>query len=461
MIPTIAREQNVSLETAQWMLTITLLVGAIATPINGRLADGQLRRNALLGTLAIVLVGAVISALSNTFPPFIAGRAMQGAGQAILPLTIASAREFLPRDKMRSGIAILSISTAAGVGIGYPLTGMITKYSNYHAGFWFAAVVTGIALVACYFVVPNSREIATRPLDIAGAVLLSISLLALLLAISQGESWGWTTSKSVTLVAIGVVAVGIWIVYELRIPHPLVQLRLLTRRLVLAANVVVVLMGMALYMMSSLINRYVQTPSAAGYGLDSTLLQTGLMLAPLSVGSVLSSQVASRMSTRIAPGRILAVGASITGLNMLYLALTRTYWWEIVIATLILGVGVGLTFAMMPALIIRSVPPEETGSATGMNQVLRLVGGAIGSAFSVAILTAHHPAGVPFTSDHGYTVAFLAGAAFCFVAAVCSLVLIGKAGTLTSPVVSETPAQELATSEPSYRTITTAMDAGS
>ena len=192
-------------------------------------------------------------------------------------------------------------------------------------------------------------------------------------------------------IVIGLIAIGVWIVYELRIPNPLVQLRLLTRRLVLAANVVVVLMGMALYMMSSLINRYVQTPSAAGYGLDSTLLQTGLMLAPLSVGSVLSSQVASRMSTRIAPGRILAVGASITGLNMLYLALTRTYWWEIVIATLILGVGVGLTFAMMPALIIRSVPPEETGSATGMNQVLRLVGGAIGSAFSVAIFSVLRP----------------------------------------------------------------------
>lgn len=442
MIPTIAREQGVSLEAAQWMLTITLLVGAIATPLNGRLADGQMRRKALLGTLTIVMIGAIISALSDTFAPFIAGRAMQGAGQAILPLTIASAREYLPRERMRSGIAILSVSTAAGLGIGYPLTGLVTKYGDYHAGFWFAAIVTAFAVLACYFIVPNSRETNKARLDLVGAALFSVGLLCVLLAISQGDQWGWTSSETLALIAVGAATIAVWVVYELRIPHPLVQLRLLTRRLVLAANVVVVLMGMALYMMSSLINRYVQTPVEANYGLHSSLLQTGLMLAPLSLGSIISSQVAARMSARIIPGRILAVGATITGLNMLYLALTRTYWWEIVLATLILGVGVGMTFSMMPGLIIRSVPADETGSATGMNQVLRLVGGAIGSAFSVSILAAHHETGTAYVSNQGYTIAFAVGAIFCFAAAVFSLVLIGKAGTQPAQIVSEVLAKD-------------------
>jgi cyanate permease len=161
------------------------------------------------------------------------------------------------------------------------------------------------------------------------------------------------------------------------------------------------------------------------------------MLTPLSIGSVISSRLAARLVTRIGPGITLALGSAITGGDMLYMAITRSYRWEIVLATFLLGIGVGMTFAIMPALIIRSVPAHETGSATGLNQVLRLVGGAIGSAASVAILTAHQPDGAPFTTDHGYTVAFATGAVLCFLAAIGSLLMIGGAGRSSSPAPAE------------------------
>lgn len=444
MIPTIAREQGVSLETAQWLLTITLLVGAVATPLNGRLADGPWRRQTILISLGLVLIGAIISALSDSFPPFIAGRALQGIGQAIIPLTIATARDFLPKENVRSSIGILSITTAAGVGLGYPITGLIAEHFDYHAGFWFAAIVTAAALIAVYLVVPANSKTVRRPLDLVGALLLSLGLLALLLPISQGERWGWGSNRVVALFMGAVVLLGLWVAQELRTTNPLVELRLLARRFVLAADVISVLMGVGLYSMSSLVNRYVQTPSGAGYGFDSTLLATGLMLTPLSVGSVLSSQVSSRLTRRFGPGLVLAIGSAVTGADMLFLALTRSHRWEIVIATFMLGIGVGLTFAMMPALIIRSVPAHETGSATGLNQVLRLVGGSIGSAASVAILTAHQPQGAPFTTNHGYTIAFAAGGALCFLAAIGSLLLIGRTGA--TPAAERVPAaaQELA-----------------
>jgi MFS family permease len=439
MIPTIAREQQVTLETAQWMLTITLLVGAVATPLNGRLADGPWRRHAMLISLGIVLIGAVISALSDTFPPFIVGRAMQGVGQAIIPLSIATARDYLPKEKVRSSIGILSITTAAGVGLGYPITGLIARQYDYHAGFWFAAIVTALALVALYVVFPVSSDLKSRPLDIPGAVLLSFGLMALLLPISQGQRWGWGSTNVIGLLLVALVLLALWVVQELRTKHPLVELRLLARRFVLAADVISVLMGAGLYAMSSLVNRYVQTPSDAGYGFDSTLLMTGLMLTPLSIGSVLSSQIAGRLTRRVSSRWVLAGGALVTGLDMIYLAITRSHRWEIVIATFLLGVGVGLTFAMMPALIIRSVPAHETGSATGLNQVLRLVGGSIGSAASVAILSAHHPAGQLYTSDHGYTIAFAVGGVICLIAAIGSLVLMRQPqGVDELVVVSET-----------------------
>jgi MFS family permease len=444
MIPTIAREQNVSLETAQWLLTITLLVGAVATPLNGRLADGPWRRQTILISLGLVFIGAIISALSDTFPPFIAGRALQGIGQATIPLTIATARDFLPKEKVRSSIGVLSITTAAGVGLGYPITGLIAEHFDYHAGFWFAAFVTALALIAVYLVVPANSKTERRPLDLVGALLLSLGLLALLLPISQGGRWGWGSTQAVSLFVAAAVLLGLWVAQELRAAHPLVELRLLAHRFVLAADVIAVLMGVGLYSMSSLVNRYVQTPSEAGYGLNSTLLVTGLMLTPLSVGSVLASQVSSRLTRRLGPGLVLAIGSALTGADMLYLAVARTYWWEIVIATFVLGIGVGLTFAMMPALIIRSVPANETGSATGLNQVLRLVGGSIGSAASVAILTAHQPAGAHYTTNHGYTVAFAIGGTLCLLAAVVSLLLIGRTGANSAPEVTPARSPEFA-----------------
>lgn len=447
MIPTIAREQGVSVDTAQWLLTVTLLVGAVATPITGRLADGPRRRQTMLASLGLVFIGAIISALSDSFAPFIAGRAMQGIGQAIIPLTIAAARDVLPRERVRGSIGILSITTAAGVGLGYPITGFIAEHFDYHAGFWFAAFVTAVAIVAVFLVVPPNSQTESRPLDLPGALLLSFGLLALLLPISQGERWGWGSGRVLGLLALAVLALGLWVAQELRSRNPLVELRLLAHRYVLAADVISVLMGMGLYSMSSLVNRYVQTPSEAGYGLHSSLLTTGLMLTPLSIGSVLSSQVAARLVRGVGPGVVLALGSAITGADMLYLSITRSQRWEIVIATFLLGIGVGLTYAMMPALIIRSVPAHETGSATGLNQVLRLVGGSVGSAASVAILTAHQPAGSAFTTNHGYTVAFAAGAVLCFLAALGSLLLVGRAGGSPSPVPVERaadPARDLA-----------------
>jgi MFS family permease len=424
MIPTIANAQNVSLETAQWLLTITLLVGAVSTPFSGRLADGPLRRYVILVTLALVLAGSVLAAIAGNFPLLLAGRALQGLGQSLIPLAIAVARDRLPAAKLKPGIAILSITTAAGAGLGYPITGFIAQHFNYQAGFWFAAIVTTIALILVFLVVPSNASIESKPLDFAGAMLLSFALISLLLPISQGRSWGWGSDRVIGLLILSLVLTGIWIIQELRTPYPLVELRLITKRTVLAADLAALLIGIALYGMSSLINRFMQTPASAGYGFDSSLVMVGITLMPLAFGSIAASKISSPLTARIGPGRVLSAGAIIVGLDMLYLAFTRTYRWELMIATFVLGIGVGLTFAMMPALIIRSVPPTETGSATGLNQVLRLVGGSMGSAASIAILSAHVQGDSFIPADSGYTVAFAAGAILCFIAAFVCFVLI-------------------------------------
>jgi MFS family permease len=426
MIPTIAAERQVSLETAQWLLTVTLLVGAVASPLFGRLADGPWRRPVILATLGLVLAGSILAAVAENFPLLLAGRSLQGLGQSLVPLAIAVARDRFPTHRLRSGIAILSVTTAAGAGLGYPITGFIAEHYNYQAGFWFASIVTAVALALVWRVVPGNPTAISRPIDMWGAVLISLSLTSLLLAISQGQRWGWGSGVVVGLLVSAVLIGAWWVIHELRIEHPLVELRLVTRRMVLAADLVAVLMGIALYAMSSLVNRYLQTPAEAGYGFDSSLVVVGLTLLPLSIGSVAASRLSTPLTNRFGPGRVVAGGAMLVGLDMLFLALMRTEVWYFAAAMLVLGIGIGLTFAMMPSLIIMSVPPQETGSATGLNQVLRLVGGSVGSAASIAILSSHHDGGSPFPAPGGYTVAFAAGAAICVAAAIVCLVLINE-----------------------------------
>jgi predicted MFS family arabinose efflux permease len=426
MVPTIARELGVSLESAQWLLTVTLLVGSVATPIGGRLADGSRRKWVVLGALAIVCLGSAIAATIRSFPFFLLGRGMQGVGLAIVPMAIAIARDTMPRQRAREGIAVLSVTTAIGTGLGYPVTGLLGERFGYQVPYVMAALMSLVAVVLLWRTVPAVTAGRSSHLDLPGAALLSLALVCLLLAISEGRGWGWSSPGIVGL-ALGAVVFGaLWVVVELRTTEPLVELRLALNPLVMSANVTAFLMGMGLFAVSSLVSRYVQAPEEAGYGFGAGLLVAGLMLMPLSFGSMASTRFSRWLNARVGPGPVLPIGAGIVALTGVFLAVARSQPWEILVAVALLGLGISTTFAAMPALIIRAVPPHETGSATGLNAVLRSIGGSIGSAASIALLSTFTPAGAHLPTDSGYTVAFLAGAVACLGAVGASVILTPK-----------------------------------
>ncbi|MDP9434908.1 MAG: MFS transporter, partial [Actinomycetota bacterium] len=157
LVPTIAEVDDVSLAAAQWSLTVSLLVGAVATPALGRLGDGPRRKQVVVAVLLAVLAGCVLAALPLGFEALLAGRALQGLGLGLTPLAMAVAREALPPDRARSAVAMLSVTTVAGVGIGYPLTGLVTDVFGLHGGFWSAAAISGAAALLAAGVLPASR----------------------------------------------------------------------------------------------------------------------------------------------------------------------------------------------------------------------------------------------------------------------------------------------------------------
>ncbi|MFS3127424.1 MFS transporter [Nocardioides sp. Bht2] len=414
LVPSIAADMDVSISTAQWMLTINLLAGAIATPVMGRLGDGPHQKRLLLIALGVVLLGCVVAALAPTFEIFLIGRALQGLTYGIVPVTIAIARQRVAPEHARNAISSLSVTVASGMGIGYPLTGVIAGNWEYRAAFWFAALFVVTALVAVARGVPADivDGVEKRPFDVPGTLLLASGLGLLLLGISEGGKWGWRSLEVEAVLIAAVVLLACWVVVELRASHPLINLRVFTRPDVLLANSTAIALGGALYIGLSVSSLVAQAPEESGYGLALPVFWAGFVMLPLSVGSFTANRVVRRIRRRIDLAILLPIGAGIMAGAAALLWVAHSELWELLVGMLLFGWGLGASYAAMPALIARSVAAEELGSSVSFNQVLRTVGSSFGTAVSAAVLAAHAGPGGAAT-DAGIAGTFQVSALLC------------------------------------------------
>jgi MFS family permease len=425
LIPTLARTEGVSLSTGEWLLTITLLTGALATPVLGRLADGSRQRSILVAALGAVVVGCVVSAVSNSFAVLLVGRGLQGVGLGCLPVTMAVARRSLPRDAARQTIATLSVTSAIGAGLGYPLTGLIAQVFNFRAAYWFGAITVTGALVMALLVLPPRSAGTPRRFDLVGATLLSLTVIGVSVVLSEGGGWGWASPRSLGVIAASLLLLAVWIPFELRFPEPLVDLRQVRNRSVLTADVSGFLISIALYLLLPIIVEFVQIPRSAGYGFDASLIVSGLVLVPLSVGSFVASRFLVIYERRFGPRTMIPLGSAVFAVAALFFVFSHSSLWEAFVASGLGGLGVGFTMGAMPGFIVRAVAPSETGSATGFYQVARSIGLTVGSALSAAVLMAHTRHGHTLPDVGGFVTTLIIAAALCVLTAVVSFVLPG------------------------------------
>jgi MFS family permease len=445
LLPTIARVDHVSLGDAEWSLTVTLFVGAVAAPVLGRLGDGPGRRSVILMALGGVCVGSVLAALpGSSFVLLLLGRALHGLGLGLMPLTMAVARDSLPEHRSRPAIALLSIATVAGVGLGYPVTGVLDEAFGLHGPFWFGAITSAVVFVAAVAVLPASSHLSRRRLDIPGAVLLGAALIAVLLGITEGQPWGWSSPRIVAILVAGALLFGAWVWREDRCSRPLVDLSLLRHPVVAVTNGTAFLIAMAMYMFFPLLTDFVQTPRSVGYGFGASVVATGLMLVPMSVLTTSMSRVAARLGARFGAEIVVPIGAVVMSVGVVLFALPGGGLWEGFVAMGVVGIGTGFTFAAMPGLIIRSVPAPETGSALGFYQVSRYVGFSFGSAVAASVLASYTPGHRVLPERAGFTVAFAVGALICVVAAVISATVGRSAHTSGRSVPESLPTPDVA-----------------
>jgi EmrB/QacA subfamily drug resistance transporter len=406
---------------AAWILTAYLLSASVVTPIAGRLGDMFGKKRTMVVVLVVLAGGTVLAALATSIGVMIVARVIQGAGGAVFPLSFSIIRDEFPRHRVPHGIALISAIMGIGGGLGIVLAGPIVQHLSYHWLFWFPllAILTATAGIVLY--VPESPIRTPGRIDRLGAVLLAGWLVAFLVPISEGPTWGWLSTRTLGLFAIAAVVFPAWIWVESRSEAPLVDMRMMRLRPVWTTNLAALVIGFGMFASFILVPQFVELPVSTGFGFGASVTEAGLFMVPATLGMLLVGPVSGRLSATVGSKVPLLLGALASCLAFVMLALAHGSSWEIYVAMLVMGVGIGFAFGAMANLIIESVPARQTGVATGMNTIVRSIGGAVGSQVSAGIVTATlassgHP------TERGFTIAFgvAAGAqAVGFLVALC------------------------------------------
>ncbi|MHA6804407.1 MFS transporter [Salinifilum ghardaiensis] len=388
LVPQLPELLSTSAADAAWAVTATLLASAVATPTVGRLGDMYGKRRMLLLSLAMLASGSVLCALSHGLVPMVLGRTLQGLAAGVIPLGISIMRDVLPPERLSGATALMSASLGVGGALGLPLAAFIADNADWHVLFWAAAALAGAAFALVTALVPASAVRTGGRFDLPGAVGLSIALLCLLLVISKGFDWGWGSGLPGALLAITAVVLLVWGWWELRTPRPLVDLRTSARRQVLLTNIASAVFGFSMYAITLVVPQLVQLPEATGYGFGRTVFVAGLVMAPNGLVMMAMAPVSARITRTLGPKVTLMTGAAVVAAGYGAGLLLNSALWQLVLASSVVGSGVGLAYGAMPALVMAAVPPSETAAANSLNTLMRSIGTSVSSAV-IGVVLAH------------------------------------------------------------------------
>lgn len=387
LLPDFPKILGVSADDASWLVTVTLLTSAVATPIVSRLADMFGKRRMMLISMTMIVVGSLVAAIGGNFVALLIGRGLQGFAISMIPVGISIMRDELPKEKVESATALMSATLGIGSALGLPLSGLIFEHLGWPAIFWLSAIVGVLLIIAVAVVVPESSVRTRGKFDFLGAVMLSTALTAILLAISKGARWGWTSELTLLMFVIGIVTLALWFPYELRVTQPMVDLRTSAKRPVLLTNVASILVGFSMYANNLSTTQQLQMPKISGYGFELGVMAAGLCMIPAGLAMVFFAPVSANITKRFGAKITLIVGGTVLALAYIARVFLTGSIALIIISAAVVSIGTAIAYSAMPMLIMRSVPITETASANGLNSLLRSVGTSTSSAVVAAMLT--------------------------------------------------------------------------
>lgn len=404
-LPDIARDLDVSASAAAWVLTSTLVSASVTTPLIGRLGDLHGKRRVLTGVLVVFSLGSVLCAVSRSFGPLLAGRVLCGVGAGTFALGPGILRDTLAADRLAVGVGMLSAVFGLGTALGLALSGVVVDQLDVSVIYWLGLALALPAALATVCVVPPSPTVPGARIDWIGAALLSLALMCVLVALSRANAWGWLGAPTLGLTLAGAGLGAALLAHERRHAQPLLDVRVLRRRAVAATDLAAWLVGLATFSAYLLVPQLAQTPVSTGYGLGLSATSAGLLLFPSSFGLLAMGPLSGVLGARIGFRTVLAAGAIVTAAACGWMSVAHSEPWQLVAGGFVLGIGLGAAFASMINIIVLAVPRTQVSVASGINTVMRTIGGAFGATLTTAILTSGLAAGA-WPAERGYTGGF-------------------------------------------------------
>lgn len=419
-----------------WVITAYLLSASIFTPIVGRLGDLVGKKRMFLVAAGALVAGSLIDATAGSIGLVILGRVVQGVGGGLLPMAFGIIREIFPREKVAGAIALLASLIGVGSGAGVVLAGPTVRALGFHWLFWIPLAIVAAAGAAATAMLDQSPVRAPGRFNPGAAALMAGWLSALLLALSQGPQWGWTSMPTLLLAVGAMLLLAAWTAVEQRAKHPLIDLRMMRLPGVWTANAVALLAGADMYAAYAFIPQFAQTASSTGYGFGASATVAGLIMLPASAAALLLGLVNTRLTTLLGAKWVVVGGSLLTCAAMVMLVFWHASPVQVAAAAAVLGVGIGVAFGSLTTLTVQAVAAHQTGAASGMNANIRTIGGSIGTALFAVVLLANNRGALP--SAHAYDRAFALLAVFGAAGAAVGLLVPGRKAAAPSPTTDST-----------------------
>ena len=422
-----------------WVLSIYLLVGAVATPLAGRLGDMYGKKKIMVYVMCIYIIGLLGSGFSLDISRALLGepsifvliffRGIQGIGMGMFPLAFGIIRDTFPKDKIPTAIGTVSAMFSVGVSLGLLGGGYITSVGHWYDAFHVVVPFFIVLTVLTVFLIKDPIVFKKGSLDLTGATTLGLGVFSLLLGLTQGQEWGWTSPIILGLFLLSLLMFALFVKMELRTKDPIVRLSMFKNRGVLDASVTAIFIGFCMFLMFQTLPFFLETPKAAGgfFGISDTFV-IGLYMFPSAIAQLIFGPLGGVLSKKIGADKVLMAGLAIMALGFTTLVFMHTDWVGIVVSIFIAGAGMALCMVSMINLVVVTCKQSEFGVASGMNTLFRVVGGAVGPVLAVVILSNYTKVfmGRAMYSESGYVATWIVGAVFSVIGLVCAILLRPK-----------------------------------
>lgn len=374
---------DVSAASATWVATGFFLVGAVANPVGGRLADLYGRRRILVVCLWLLVAGSVVSALAPTLPVLLAGRALQALSMPMMSVSLSILRQELPLRHLPSAVGWTAAAMGVGNGLGLVAGGYLIDTFSWHAVFWATAVVALPVALLAPFVVPASPGGTRQSLDLPGVLGLVVILVGVLLPLSKIADWGlpWT---SVLMLAVSLAWSPWWVRGRARRPDPVVDVRTFRNGAIAATHLVAMAAGFAGFTGFVVTSHVLQ--STARHGFDMSLTAAGLCLTPASMSFLVVGPLTSKMIVRFSMRNTLVLGGVVTATGAAAMAAGSSVLAVLLIASFLVLVGNGILMSALPVATGAYAPSRDIASVNGVNALARTTGIAVASALFALVV---------------------------------------------------------------------------